>query len=176
MQLAFGITLAAGLAFLILTLFLGEIGDLVGGNTDVAHGGGLPWMSFTTVSLALVGWGLSGLIAVHLGLTSWLVFLAATAISVLFVVAVMLLIIKPLLRQQANSLVSQQSYVGSQATVILDISPDNAGQIQLTDPNGALVTLPAASTNAVSIPKGSTVIISEITSGRAVITTKENRE
>ncbi|MBT0769582.1 NfeD family protein [Kineosporia sp. J2-2] len=181
---------ATGFLILLLSLVLGEIG---GHDGDLGHGGeaelasdaeavagnDIPdgsaeldaptWFSIRVLSVALVGFGAAGFAAEATGVPTplaWPVagagFLAVGAASYRF-------ILKPLAAQQYNSLSSRYGWIGRTAVVTLDILPHGTGQVTFHDRDGARITQTASSDLGEGVPKGTTVTITELSSGAVVV-------
>jgi membrane protein implicated in regulation of membrane protease activity len=106
--------------------------------------------SLRVIAASTVGFGATGAAAVALGappVLSWPV--AAVGFAAVGA-ATHTWILKPLARQQYNSLLSRYSYVGIDAVVTLGIPAGGTGQVTFRDRSGARVTKTATS----DIPDG----------------------
>ncbi|GAA3594604.1 hypothetical protein GCM10022223_07110 [Kineosporia mesophila] len=169
---------------------LGGHGD-AGGPGDLGHEAGSPggppvdavghipdgsaaldaptWFSIRVLAVSLVGFGAAGFIAVAAGgpaLIAWPVaaagFLAVGAATHRF-------ILKPLARQQYNSLTSRYGYIGRTGVVTLDILPHGTGQVTFHDRAGARITQTASSDHHEGVPKGTAVTVVDLVDGGVLV-------
>jgi hypothetical protein len=168
-----------GFLALVLSLVLGEFGDHdVEGSHEVGFGHGIEvsgdldspsWLSFKVIAASMVGFGAFGYVCSSAGLpalVSWPVagvgFFAVGA-------GTYFLVLKPLARQQYNSLMSRYSYVGRDATVTLDIIPGGTGQVTFRDRQGARVVQTATSHLGHAVAKGAQVRIVDLVQDGVVV-------
>ena len=166
--------LIIGVGLLAVSLFAGEVSDLVGGGGDGdLTGDGLSWVSLTTVSIGLIGFGVVGLTATRYteGWTSVLIGIIA---GVVFVVIIRQFVLLPLMRQQSNSQLIINSYVGRTASVVITIPSGGWGQVRLTDNNDAVVEYRARTTMGEPINTGTRVTIDEVNSDFVLVTPVQN--
>ena len=129
---------------------------------DVGHGDGMPFLSLTGLSVALLGAGTGGLIGTWLGLgTAWSAVLA-TACAVVLVFTLNGLLLPYLRRQQSNSHRGRSSYVGLLGTVTLEVPPGGWGEVSFVDADGNRVFSRAKSDEADALPKATHVYIADI--------------
>jgi membrane protein implicated in regulation of membrane protease activity len=137
----------------------------IGGGHGADHGGspdGMPFLSLTSLSAALLGAGAGGLIG------SWAGWNAVAAGGVALGSATVLLLILQgvalpyLRRQQSNSQRGRISYVGLLGTVALDVPAEGWGEIAFVDAEGTRVRSRAVTDEAQTLPKGTRVYISDI--------------
>lgn len=176
---------ATGFLILLLSLVLGELG---GGDGELGHDSDLSaetgdsaipegsaeldaptWFSIRVLAVSLVGFGAAGFAAAASGvpgLFSWPVaavgFFAVGAATNHY-------ILKPLGRQQYNSLTSRYGWIGRPAVVTLDILPHGTGQVTFHDRAGARITQTASSDLDEGVPKGSAVTITDLTKSGVVV-------
>lgn len=174
-QIAFGVMLGIGLLLLLLSWIFGDIADMFGGDFDGGgDGDGPSWTSMSVIAAALVGFGGSGLTGLGLGLNGLPAVFVGIAVGLLFAFCIMQFVLKPLSKQQANTAISQRTYIGSQAIVTLDVSWDRPGRVQFTDDNGAIVEITAVPSNrGQQYTRGDTVIIDGVVSNTAHITASD---
>lgn len=177
-NLAFLVLLIVGFGMLLVSAIFGELSDLMGGGDADISGGdgngadGPSWVSITLISVALTGLGAVGLLCLGFGLNPTVSALIAVASGIVFAVLVRQFVIMPLMRQQANTSISQTSYVGTVGSVSLDIAAGSVGEVRIVDHNGALVAMPARASEAgVSFKRGESVVVDDVVSGRALVRT-----
>jgi hypothetical protein len=168
LELTFLAMTILGAGFLILSLVIGEIGDLIGG--DIHHSGsdGPGWASPTVVAGALTGYGLTGFIAVRSGWHGAWAFLLGAAVAIA-VAAALGFLLRTMARQQANSQVSRESYLDLTAVVTISIPPGGKGEVRFLDRNGVVVTKPAASTWSQVMPVGTEANIKRVLADHVVV-------
>jgi hypothetical protein len=148
-------TFVIGVLALVGTLVFGELGDTGSG------GDGLPFLSLTTLAIALFGVGAGGLVG---QLTS-----GSAPVSVLLALggglgAVFLtrgLLLPYILRQQSNSHTGRASFVGQIGTVTITIPAGQWGEVEFTAPDGGRTRMRAVSDEEGTISKGARVYISD---------------
>lgn len=196
-QTAFIAVGAIGFLLLLVSLLLGELGDHdaeLGHDTEFGHdtetgtggAGGLEapdrrsepaggalyapsrW-SLRVLAASAVGFGAAGSTAVALGLPPVLSWSAAVAGFLAVGSATYSWILKPLARQQYNSLLSRYSYVGRDAVVTLEILPGGWGQVTFRDRQGARVTQKARSDLPEAVGTGAVVKVVDLFEGGVVV-------
>lgn len=162
----FAILGGGGFALLVLSLVLGEIFEF--GDHDVDFGGdadhsAVSWFSTKLLGVGMVGLGGFGYLAASYGAPAPLAWL--TAILAFFAVAfgTFFLVLKPLSRQEANSLLNKESYVGREGKVSLTIPAEGVGQIVFRDQNGGRVVTQAVSSDERAIPSDTLIYIVAVT-------------
>lgn len=129
---------------------------------DVGHGDGMPFLSLTSLSVALLGAGTGGLVGTWLGMGAlWSAGLAA-ACAIVLVFTLNGLLLPYMRRQQSNSHRSRSSYVGLLGTVTLEVPPGGWGEVSFVDPDGNRVFSRAKSDEAAALPKATRVYIADI--------------
>ena len=79
------------------------------------------------------------------------------------------LVLRPLARQQYNSLLGRDSYVGCRGRVTLRVPPAGGhGQVAFADRGGAMVYERATSTSA-DLPRGAYILVVDITADGVVV-------
>lgn len=167
-----------GLLLLVLSVLLGEIPVLehsfeglfshdVELNTPEAAADGAvsdvpAWYGMKPILAAMVGFGAVGFCTSFYGVPA----LFAWSLAVLGAFGMGAIVyhglIKPLAKQQYNSLLSRQSYVGLLGRVVLSIPEDGFGEIEFRDANGATVRQKATSTEG-AIAYNTAVFITDVT-------------
>ncbi|MFI7589833.1 hypothetical protein ACIB24_22410 [Spongisporangium articulatum] len=127
------------------------------------------WRSIRVLAAAAVGFGACGYLAASVGLPTLLSWPVAFAGFVAVGAGVYQVILKPLARQQFNSVMSRYSYVGRDAVVTLDILPGGTGQVTFHDRQGARVTQQASADLPEGVTKGSLVRIVDLMDGGVVV-------
>lgn len=149
-----------GVAALVGTVAVGEFGHADAG-TDTGTGDGLPFLSLTTLAIALFGvgaGGLAGQLALDSDLAAVVLALAAGGGVVFLARGVLLPFI---LRQQANSHTGRASYIGRVATVTITIPAGQWGEVEVATPDGGRTRMRAVSAEDGTIAKGARVYISD---------------
>ncbi|HKX24154.1 MAG TPA: hypothetical protein VJM46_02870 [Candidatus Saccharimonadales bacterium] len=177
-EVAFAAIGATGLVLLILSFVLGELfeheTDLshevdVGNAAETAAGSGADmaqvpsWLSMKVITASMVGFGSFGFVAAASGfpdVLSWPI--AGAGFFAIGMVAYQL-VVKPLARQQSNSLLSHHAYVGCEGVLNLNIPEGGSGQVVFNDRQGAHVSRMAVSSNGAALPKGLRVLIIDVT-------------
>ena len=104
---------------------IGDVGD-----------GGLPFLSLTSLAIALFRFGAGGLGADFAGLPSGVSIGVGAGVGVALVGVFRGLLLPYMLRQQSNSHFGRASYLGMTGRVELPIEPDGWGEITIADPDG----------------------------------------
>ena len=168
LELAFLMMVIVGGAFLIFSLFLGEISDFVGDHAGGSGHDGPGWASPTVIAGFLCAYGLTGFIASRSGLHGLLAFGLGAAVG-LAVAFGMVSFLRALSKQQGNSQLSSESYLGLTAVVTLSIPPDGKGEVQFRDNNGVLVRRAAASTWTQTMPSGTEAHIKSVLADHVIV-------
>jgi hypothetical protein len=79
------------------------------------------------------------------------------------------LVVKPLARQQSNSLQSHHAYVGCEGVLSLNIPEGGSGQVVFSDRQGARVLRMAISSDGVALPKDLRVLIIDVTTDGVLV-------
>jgi len=147
-----------------------DVGTPGGVEAPDGHGGDEPsWLSVRVIAASAVGFGASGFVAASLGLPPFASWPVAAAGFVAVGAGAYFAILRPLARQQYNSLLSRYSYVGRDAVVTLDILPGGSGQVTFRDRQGARVTQNATSDVPDAVAKGARVRIVDVADGGVVV-------
>jgi hypothetical protein len=149
----------------LASLLLAEIGgggDAGVGGGHAASSDGMPFLSLTSISAAVLGAGAGGLIATWAGLGT-----AITGGIAIGSAAVLLLLLQGvalpyLRRQQSNSHTGRLSYIGRLGTVTLEIPVDGWGEISFVDPEGNRVRSRAVTDEPQALLKATRVYISDV--------------
>lgn len=150
----------------LASLLLAEIG---GGGADsgagAGHGSstdGMPFLSLTSISAALLGAGAGGLIATWAGLGPVVtggIAIGSAAVLLLLLQGVALPYLR---RQQSNSHTGRLSYIGTLGTVTLEIPVDGWGEVSFVDPEGNRVRSRAVTDEPQALLKSTRVYISDV--------------
>lgn len=174
---------ALGFAVLLISLLLGDSdvpGSDVSTEVDVhasAESGidlqSPSWRNVTVIAAALAGFGICGLVTAASGAP--LVFHVAASLFGFFVTGrISFLLYRWVLRQQYDSRISRDSYIGTEAVLTLPISQDGVGQVSFYDLNGHHTMLPARSENGQALPCPMQVLIIDVTDNGAVVSPNPN--
>jgi membrane protein implicated in regulation of membrane protease activity len=168
---------AVGLVLLVLSFVLGELFEHdveLSHEVEIDHGAEVTsgsvadmaqvpsWLSTKVITASMVGFGAFGYVAADSGLLAFLSWPIAAAGFVLVGAGTFFFVLKPLARQQSNSLLSSQSYVGCEGVLTLDILEGGSGQVTFNDRAGAHVVRVAVSPHGEALPKGARVLIIDI--------------
>lgn len=129
--------------------------------TDLGHDG-MPFLSLTTVSAALLGAGTGGLVSGGAGLGSMGAGVVAGVSAVALVAGLQGVVVPYLRKQQSNSQRGRSSYIGLLGTVTLDVPADGWGEVAFVDPDGNRVRSRAISTEAHTLAKSTQVYIADV--------------
>lgn len=129
--------------------------------TDIGHDG-MPFLSLTGVSAALLGAGTGGLVGTWAGLPG----LGAGAVglaSAFALVGVLHGLVMPYLRkQQSNSQRGRSSYIGLLGTVTLEVPAGGWGEVAFVDGDGNRVRSRAISAEPHTLTKSTRVYIADV--------------
>ena len=145
------------------SLLLTEID--IGGGHGVSHGGspdGMPFLSLTSLSAALLGAGAGGLIGSWAGWSPLAAGGVALGSAVVLLLALQGVALPYLRRQQANSQQGRISYIGLLGTVTLDVPSDGWGEIAFVDAEGNRVRSRAVTDETETLRKTTRVYISDV--------------
>ena len=131
---------------------------------DVGHGDGMPFLSLTGVSAALVGAGTGGMIGTWAEFGAFPTALLAAASAVVLVFLLNGLLLPYLRRQQSNSHKGRSSYIGLLGTVTLEVPAGGWGEVSFVDADGNRVFSRARSDEPAALPKATRIYISDIDS------------
>lgn len=149
----------------ILAAFLmADVGGGHGSHVELGGGGhdGLPFLSLTSLSAAVLGAGAGGLIATGAGLGTLPSALAAVASAAALLGLLQGVVLPYLRRQQSNSQRGRASYIGLLGTVTLEIPPDGWGEISFVDGDGNRVRSRAVTAEPSALTKASHVYIADV--------------
>jgi membrane protein implicated in regulation of membrane protease activity len=195
--LVFWTFLAIGVAaslFVIITLMLGELGDLFGADHDFDHGSDLSHdvahdhdfhaelgagaesmagltaphlFSFRIIITFVAGFGLIGAVSTWAG-ASVIMSSVYGLIAGMIMAGLMYAFVHYLATQQASVNVSDSDLIGKEAQVVVKIPADSVGQVQFNTTSGTMTKI-AMSTDHTEIPEGSVVKIERITGQTAFV-------
>ncbi|KUI32637.1 hypothetical protein [Mycobacterium sp. GA-2829] len=123
---------------------------------------GLPFLSLTAVSAALLGAGAGGLVAGWSGLSAAATGVIAVVTGLVLIAALSGLLLPYLRRQQANSHRGRSSYIGLLGTVTLDVPVDGWGEVSFVDADGNRVRSRAVTAEVAALPKATPVYIADV--------------
>lgn len=129
--------------------------------TDFGHDG-LPFLSLTGMSAALVGTGAGGLVGTWAGFGA--VPAAALGLGTGLTLTLLLqgVALPYLRRQEANSQHGRSAYIGLLGTVTIDVPPGGWGEIAFVDPDGNRVRSRAISPEPQTLAKATRVYIADV--------------
>ncbi len=174
LELVFVLIGAVGFMFLLASFVLGEFGDLIGhidhgghiGGGDVESGSGVEmpvpeWHDLKVIAAGMVGFGAIGFATLHLGWQGQAAVICAVLGFFGIGAGAFFGLLKPMAKQQSNTLTSRQTYVNKSARVLVPVSSEDFGTVELIDDNGATVRETAWSDSGV-LPTGSIVLIYQV--------------
>ncbi|OHU99956.1 hypothetical protein [Mycobacterium talmoniae] len=129
--------------------------------TDFGHDG-MPFLSLTSVSAALLGAGTGGLVSTWAGLGAAAAGGVALVSAVLLVATLQGLVLPYLRKQQSNSQRGRSSYIGLLGTVTLDVPVDGWGEVAFVDGDGNRVRSRAITTEPATLAKSTRVYIADV--------------
>lgn len=141
------------------------------GGHDAAHvdADGPSWLSSRVILGAAAGFGAFGLGAQALGWSGWITLPVALIGFFVMAVVVRQAVLKPMWRQQSNTLLSRDQYVGSRGRVTLGIRSGETGLVRFIDPNGTPVTDYAVAGDGGDLPAGTDVLVVDVTPQHVVV-------
>lgn len=155
------VAFVVGAVAVLASLLLVEI-DVGGHGLGHGTGDGMPFLSLTSVSAALLGAGTGGLLGTWAGLGAVPAGIVA-AVSAAALLGLLQGVALPYLRrQQSNSHRSRSSYVGLLGTVTLEIPPQGWGEVAFVDADGNRVRSRAISDEEVPLTKASRIYVSDV--------------
>jgi hypothetical protein len=155
------VAFAVGAIAVLSALLLAEFS--VGGG-HAGHDGpeGLPFVSLTSLSAALLGGGAGGLIGQWAGLGAAVTGVIAVGSGLVLLVLLQALVLPYLRRQQSNSHLGRSSYIGLLGTVTLEVPSDGWGEVSFVDADGNRVRSRAVTAEPETLRKATTVYISDV--------------
>lgn len=145
------------------------VGPDIGSHESGLGSDGPSWVSGRVILGAAAGFGAFGLGAQAAGLSGWVTLPIAVAGFVGMAVVIRQLVLRPMWRQQSNSLLSRDSYVGSRGQVTLGIRSGESGLVRFLDRNGTPVTDFAVSGDGLALPAGTAVLVVDVTPQHVVV-------
>lgn len=171
-----------GLVVLLLSLVFGDHDGAGSGLTeiggDAAGGAGTEfhapsWFSVTAIAAGMTGFGASGFLT--LIATSALLPAIGIGFAGMFGLwGITLLMSRYIARQQHNSIVYNNDYIGLQGVLSLPVSGNGIGQVDFADPNGMYTRLSAVSMDGQDLPIGTHVLIVDVTDHGAIVSPDPN--
>jgi membrane protein implicated in regulation of membrane protease activity len=149
-------------ALYLAAFIVGALGVLSALFFDFGHGDGLPFLSLTSVSAALLGAGTGGLVSGWSGLGAVGSGVVASVSAVALIVVLHALVMPYLRRQQANSHRGRSSYVGLLGTVSLELPAGGWGEVSFVDTEGNRVRSRAKSAEPNPLPKSTPIYIADV--------------
>ena len=140
----------------------GEVGAGADHDLSTDNLGEPSWFSLKVITASMVGFGASGYIASANGIPDALAWPVALAGALAIGAGTFYLVLKPLAKQQSNSLLSRESYRGLAGEVTLAITDTQPGLVRFRDRNSALVTQRAVLADGGPLPAGAKVLIVDI--------------
>lgn len=169
-----------GFLVLVVSLLFGELLEFGDGfdidfDGDVELDSGLDsptpsWLNAKVLAASMVGFGAFGYVAAQVNPPLSLDWLAAAAGFFLVGFGALVFVVKPLAKQQSNSLLGRSSFVGSVGTISLSIPNHGVGQVIFTDKNGARAVQPAITTDGQAMPADTSVLIIDIAQDGVIVT------
>ncbi|WP_407667648.1 NfeD family protein [Mycolicibacterium arseniciresistens] len=129
---------------------------------EVGSGDGMPFLSLTGLSAAVLGAGAGGLIGEWAGLPGFGSALVAGGAAIVLVALLQGVLLPYLRRQEANSHRGRSSYIGLLGTVTLEVPPEGWGEVSFVDADGNRVRSKARSDEPAALPKSTQVYIADV--------------
>lgn len=129
--------------------------------TDIGHSG-MPFLSLTGLSGALLGAGTGGMVATWAGLRTLGAGAVALASAVLLVLVLHGVLLPYLRRQESNSQHGRSAYIGLLGTVTLDVPVGGWGEVAFIDPDGNRVRARAVTGEVDVLTKATRVYIADV--------------
>lgn len=173
-QLAFLGLLVAGALLFLISIFFGEISDAIGDAIGDSGGeqDGPSWFSTSVIGTFLVTYGAIGLLATAYTDNGVVALGIGLVLAVVCAYLIRNYVLAALLRNQWDSQISNNSYVGLTARVITTIPAGGIGEIRLSDINGTSTTLAARSEQSYEpVQTGLSVVVTEMAGGTAIVST-----
>ena len=161
MTAAYVAAFAVGGIALVVTLLLGDVGGGHDIGNDVGHDG-LPFLSLTSLSAAILGAGAGGLLSTWAGMSALGAGLVAVGTAAALVLILQGGLMPYLRRQQANSQRGRASYIGRLGTVTLEIPTEGWGEVSFADADGNRVRARAVTAEPAALLKATRVYIADV--------------
>ncbi|CAJ1508543.1 NfeD family protein [[Mycobacterium] holstebronense] len=129
--------------------------------TDIGHDG-MPFLSLTGMSAALVGTGAGGLVATWAGFSGLPAGALGLGTGVTLALILHGVVLPYLRRQESNSQHGRSAYIGLLGTVTIDVPPGGWGEIAFVDPDGNRVRSRAISPEPQTLAKATRVYIADV--------------
>ncbi|MFL0179693.1 MULTISPECIES: hypothetical protein [unclassified Mycobacterium] len=129
--------------------------------TDIGHDG-MPFLSLTGMSAALVGTGAGGLVGTWAGFSALPAGALGLGTGVTLALILHGVVLPYLRRQESNSQHGRSAYVGLLGTVTIDVPPGGWGEIAFVDPDGNRVRSRAISPEPQTLAKATRVYIADV--------------
>ena len=170
----FGAFFAAGLTFLLFSIFFGEAADLSdGGDAGAALSGDaaeLQNLGCTAISAFLVGFGSIGLLGTLAGWSLIVSILGGIAMGLLFG-RLTQTVMRFVLRQQSSDLLTTESLIGTQARITVDTPAGQTGEA-LVEGDSFIKYAVRAANDEIALKKGDYVEIVNVENGRIYVKKK----
>lgn len=155
----------SGLAYAILTVFVGDIF-----NTQFDLGGGhLPFISPTTIGSFITVFGGTGyFLSVKTGLSGAIVGGISIVIAIVISALMFFFVVVPLLNAEKTAAYSAHEMIGRTAEVVTVIVGDSKGEI-IYEQGGSRLSAPAKTANRMSVKQGDFVTIVDVISGTFIV-------
>ncbi|WP_448575339.1 NfeD family protein [Thermomicrobium sp.] len=150
LAIAYLVIALVGLAFLALTVLVGEIADIFDAGDD-----GVGPFNGKVIAVALTAFGATGLLMTFFGVPVLWGALVAAGSGLAFGLAAWLLVVL-LYRQQATTEFSLQDLLGRTGEVTVPLAADQPGYVVISGPTGTRQYL-ARSPRGIAIPAGQLV-------------------
>jgi len=146
-----------------------DVAHETGGHVGHLEVDGPSWLSSRVILGAAAGFGAFGLGAQAVGLSGWVTVPVALVGFFGMAVVIRQLVLRPMWRQQSNTLLSRDSYVGSRGRVTLGIRSGETGLVRFIDPNGTPVTDYAVAGDGGELAAGTEVLVVDVTPQHVVV-------
>lgn len=168
----YGGVMASGLIFLLVSILFGDIGDVEMDVDMDASGGDARSLGCMVIAAFMAGFGSVGLMASFAGWDAAYSLLVALVFGLVFGRSTMG-IMRWVLRQQSNDLLTGESLVGAQARITVNIPPGQVGEAMVTAKS--VMKYPVVALDReLALHKGDIVQVEQVLNGRLVVTKIES--
>lgn len=167
----FGAFFAAGLTFLLFSIFFGEAADLSDAGAALSGDAAeLQNLGCTAISAFLVGFGSLGLLGTLAGWNLIVSILGGIAMGLLFG-RITRTVMRFVLRQQSSDLLTTESLIGTQARITVDTPAGQTGEA-LVEGDSFIKYAVRAANDEIALKKGDYVEIVNVENGRIYVKKK----
>ncbi len=165
METMYLILFIAGLAYAVLTIFIGDIFDF---HFDLS-GGHLPFISPTTIGAFITVFGGCGFfLSEKTGMNGILIAAISLILAMLVSIMMFFLVVVPLHKSEKSAAYSTSEMIGKTAEVITLIEGSLKGEI-IYEQGGSRLSAPAKTADGSTVKQGDLVTIVGVVSGTFIV-------